>query len=411
MVESGGEFYDRQEVREPEQRAAQMFTALPGLIRHAIDNAPGMAAHLHGVDAAAVTTPEALAELPVLRKAELFEKQAADPPFGGLAATPVSRLSRVFISPGPIAEPESVRTDYWRFARAMFAAGFRTGDLIHNTFSYHLSPAGMMVEAGARALGCPVVPAGTGQTQRQIEAIERLRPVAFTGTPSFLKTLVEGMVGQGGKPSFQRALVSGEPLPADLRDGFRDDHGIDVYQCYATADLGLVAYESEPRDGLIVDEAVIVEIVRPDTGELVADGEVGEVLVTSFNPDYPLIRFATGDLSAFQPGTSACGRTNRRIRTWLGRADQSAKVRGLFVHPHQIHAVLARHDLAKGRLIVERAQDQDHLRLMVEGRAVDGLAAALSATVREKTSLRSEVEIVEPGSLADDGKVIDDRRD
>ena len=411
MVESGGEFYDRQEVREPEQRAAQMFTALPGLIRHAIDNAPGMAAHLHGVDAAAVTTPEALAQLPVLRKVDLFDKQADDPPFGGLAATPVSRLSRVFVSPGPIAEPESVRTDYWRFARALFAAGFRTGDLIHNTFSYHLTPAGMMVEAGARALGCPVVPAGTAPTSRQIEAIACLRPLAYTGTPTFLRTLVDGIAAQGAKAPFERALVSGEALPDDLRRTLRDDHGVDVYQCYATADLGLVAYESEPRDGLIVDEAVIVEIVRPGTGDPVAHGEVGEVLVTSFNPDYPLIRFATGDLSAFQPGNSACGRTNHRLRGWLGRADESAEVEGRFVHPHHVRAVLARHELARGRLVVERTHGHDRLRLEVEGRAAAGLADALSATLREVTALASEVTIVAPGTLADDGKVIDDRRD
>jgi phenylacetate-CoA ligase len=411
MVENGGEFYDRQEVREPEQRAAQMFTALPGLIRHAIDNAPGMAAHLDGVDATAVTTPEALARLPVLRKSELFAKQAAEPPFGGLAATPVSRLARVFVSPGPIAEPESVRTDYWRFARALFAAGFRTGDLIHNAFSYHLTPAGMMVEAGARALGCPVVPAGTGQTARQLEAIARLRPVAYTGTTSFLRTLVEEAAAGGGEPaSFRRALVSGEPLDDDRRETFRARHGLEVFQCYATADLGLIAYESEPRDGLIVDEAVIVEIVRPGTGEPVSDGEVGEVLVTSFNPDYPLIRFATGDLSAFVQGTSACGRTNRRIRGWLGRADQSAKVRGQFVHPHQVATILARHELAKGRAVVDRRNGQDRLRLLVEAGGGAGLAEALSATVREVTTLRGEVEFVEPGTLADDGKVIDDRR-
>lgn len=410
MVENGGDFYDRQEVREPEQRAAQMFTALPGLIRHAIDNAPGMAAHLDGVDAAAVTTPEALARLPVLRKSELFARQAAEPPFGGLAATPVARLSHVFVSPGPLAEPEGVRTDYWRFARALFAAGFRTGDLIHNAFSYHLTPAGMMVEAGARSLGCPVVPAGTGQTARQLEAIARLAPVAYTGTVAFLRTLAEEAAGTGTPTSFERALVSGEAVDDAQRAEFRRRHGVEVYQCYATADLGLVAYESEPRDGLIVDEAVIVEIVDPATGEPVADGEVGELVVTSFNPDYPLIRFATGDLSAFVHGTSACGRTNRRIRGWLGRADQSAKVRGLFVHPHQVAAILGRHDLAKGRLVVDRVDGQDQLRLVVEGHPLHGLAEGLRATVREVTALRGEVEIVEPGSLADDDKVIDDRR-
>ncbi len=411
MVESGGEFYDRQEVREPEQRAAQMFTALPGLIRHAIDNAPGMAAHLDGVDAAAVTTPEALAALPVLQKSELLARQVAEPPFGGFAATPVSRLSRVFVSAGPTAQPESVRTDYWRFARALFAAGFRTGDLIHNAFSYHLTPAGMMVEAGARALGCPVVPAGDGDTARQIEALECLRPVAYTGTPTFLKTLLDGAAAVGARAGFARALVSGEPLADGLRRRFRDDHGVDVFQCYATADLGLVAYESEPRDGLIVDEAVIVEIVRPGTGEPLPHGEVGEVLVTSFNPDYPLIRFATGDLSAFENGASACGRTNHRLRGWLGRVADCAEVGGHLLHPPLVATILARHELAKGRLVVEGARGRDRVKLLVEGRPTDGLAEAVATTVREVTSLTGEVEVVAPGTLADDGKVIDDRRD
>jgi phenylacetate-CoA ligase len=411
MVENGGEFYDRQEVREPEQRAAQMFTALPGLIRHAIDNAPGMAAHLDGVDAAAVTTPEALAELPVLRQSELVAKQAAEPPFGGLAATPIARLSRVFVSPGPVAEPESVRTDYWRFARALFAAGFRTGELIHNAFSYHLTPAGMMVEAGARALGCPVVPAGTAPTPRQLEAIARLEPVAYTGTPSFLRSLLDEAAASGRPASFARALVAGEALDEDRRAEFRARDGVDVFNCYATADLGLVAYESEPRDGLIVDEAVIVEIVKPGTGDPVGADEVGEVLVTSFNPDYPLIRFATGDLSAFVPGISACGRTNRRIRGRLGRADRSAKVRGRFVHPHQVAEILGRHGLAKGRFVVDHAGGDDRLRLLVEASAAGGdLAEAVGVSLREVTALRGEVEVVRPGSLGDDDEVIDDRR-
>ena len=411
MVENGGEFYDRQEVREPEQRAAQTFTALPGLIRHAIDNAPGMAAHLDGVDAAAVTTPEALAALPVLRRSELVARQAAEPPFGGLAATPVARLARVFLSGGPVAQPESLRTDYWRFARALFAAGLRTGDLIHNAFPYHFTPAGLMVEAGARALGCPVIPAGDGETDRHLEAIARLAPVAVAGAPTTLRRLLEAAAAAGTPTSFERALVGGEPLGEAARREFRVSHGVEVFQCYATADLGLVAYESEPRDGLIVDEAVIVEIVRPGTGEPVAPGEVGEVLVTSFNPDYPLIRFATGDLSAFIDGLSACGRTNRRIRGPLGRADQSTEVRGLFVHPHQLAAVLARHNLAAGRFVVDHHEGHDRLHLVVESPTSDGLADALRATVREVTSLRGEVEIVAPGSLADDGKVIDDRRE
>ena len=411
MVEDGGEFYDRQEIRDPEQRLAQLFTALPGLVRHAIDNAPAIAAHLDGVDAGEVTSPEALAALPVLQKSQLVDRQAAAPPFGGLAATPVARLARVFVSPGPIAEPESVRTDYWRFARALFAAGFRTGDLIHNAFAYHLTPAGHMVEGGARSLGCPVVPAGVGQTARQLEAIDRLKPRAYTGPPSFLKTLLDEAAGHGADvSSFRRALVSGEAFSEALRRELQG-RGIEGFQCYATADLGLVAYEGPPRDALIVDEAVIVEIVRPGTGTPVAPGEVGEVLVTSFNPDYPLIRFATGDLSRFVDGTSACGRTNRRLEGRLGRADQSTEVQGLVVHPHQVTAILERHALARGRLVVERVAGKDAVRLVVEcGGAGDGLAAAVSASVRDVISLESAVELVTPGSLPDDFEVIDDRR-
>ena len=412
MVEHEGEFYDRQEVRDPEQRHDQMFTALPGLVRHAIDNAPGIARLYADIDAASIGSPAALAGLPVLRKAELVERQAAEAPFGGLVATPVARLSRIFVSPGPIVEPESIRSDYWRLARALFAAGFRAGDLIHNAFSYHLTPAGMMIEGGARAIGCPVIPAGVGQTGRQLEAIARLRPTAYTGTPSFLATLLEEGAAAGvDTGAFAKALVSGEPFPATLRVAWRERYGIEGFQCYATADLGLIAYESPAREGLIVDEAVIVEIVRPGTGEPVDDGEVGEVLVTSFNPDYPLIRFATGDLSAFMPGASPCGRTNRRIRGWLGRADQSTKIRGLFVHPHHVAAIVGRHQLARGRLVVDHVEAKDRLRLLVE--ASDdgaGLAQALTDSVRQVTGLRGDVELVPPGSLPNDGKVIDDRR-
>ncbi len=412
MVEHDGEFYDRQEVREPEQRHDQTFTALPGLVRHAIDNAPALAALYQGVDAAAVTSPAALARLPVLRKSELVQRQADTAPFGGLVATPMARLARVFVSPGPIVEPESVRTDYWRFARALFAAGFRAGDLIHNAFSYHLTPGGMMIEGGARAIGCPVLPAGVGQTGRQLEAIARLRPTAYTGTPSFLTALLtEGKATGVDTGCLAKALVSGEPFPPAARDALRDTHGIAAFQCYATADLGLIAYETTAREGLVVDEAVIVEIVRPGTGEPVPEGEVGEVLVTSFNPDYPLIRFATGDLSAVVPGASPCGRTNTRLRGWLGRADQSTKVRGLFVHPHHVAAIVARHQIVRGRLVVDRVEAHDRLRLLVE--AADdggGLAQALTDSVRQVTGLRGDVELVPPGSLPNDGKVIDDRR-
>ena len=412
MVEHEGEFYDRQEVRDPDQRHDQMFTALPGLVRHAIDNAPAIAALLDGVDATAMTSAAALARLPLIRKSELIERQAGQPPFGGLAATPLGRLARVFVSPGPIVEPESVRTDYWRMARAMFAAGFRAGDLIHNAFSYHLTPAGMMIEGGARALGCPVVAGGTAPTARHLEAIARLGPTAYTGTTSFLRALLDEAASAGmDASSLRRALVSGEALPATERDRLRNESAIDAYQCYATADVGLIAYETEAREGLVVDEAIILEIVRPGTGDPVPDGEVGEVVVTSFNPDYPLIRFATGDLSAVLPGRSPCGRTNRRILGWMGRADQSTKVRGLFVHPQQVAAILHRHHLTKARLVVDRVAAKDHLKLLVEaGGDRDGLSAALVDSVRQVTSLRGDVELVPPGSLPNDGKVIDDRR-
>ncbi len=410
MVEQGGEFYDRQEVRDPEQRLAQMFTALPGLVRHAMDNAPGIAAHLAGVDASAVSSPEALAALPVLRQSSLAEAQQAAPPLGGLAATPLDRLARVFLSPGPIAQPESVRTDYWRFARALFAAGFRTGDLVHNGFSHHLTPAGMMIEGGARLLGCPVIPVGDAAAHRQLEVLKRLRPVGFTGrAPSLLHLLEAAAAENIDAGCLKRALLAVEATTEADVTTFAD-RGIEAFQCYATPDLGLVAYESVARDGLIVDEAVIVEVVRPGSGEAVAAGEVGEVLVTTFNPDYPLIRFATGDLSSFLSGTSSCGRTNRRIRGWLGRVDESAAVGGRVVHLHEVVAILERHHLARGRLVLETANGADHIRLMVEASAADGLDTALLESIREMTSLRGDVELVPTGSLPDDGKVIDDRR-
>ncbi|MEO1090341.1 MAG: AMP-binding protein [Pseudomonadota bacterium] len=411
MVDDATEFYDHQEIRDPDQRHAQIYTALPGLVRHAVDNAPALARHLAGTDPAGVTSPAALAALPVLRKSELIERQATEPPFAGLVATPISRLARVFASPGPIAEPEGLRTDYWRCARALYAAGFRTGDLVHNAFSYHLTPAGMMIEGGARALGCPVLAAGTGQTARQLQAIDRLRPVGYAGTPSFLRILLDEAADHGADVSaFTKALVSGEAFPPTVRDDLQTRYGVAAYQCYATADAGLIAYETRARDGLIGDEAVIIEIVHPGTGDPVDDGEVGELVITSFNPDYPLIRFATGDLSAVLPGASPCGRTNRRIRGWLGRADQSAKVRGMFVHPHQVAAIAERHELGRSRIVIDLDEGKDRLRLLVEAAAAPGLAEHLEQTIRETISLRGEVHFVAPGSLPDDGKVIEDRR-
>ncbi|MFW5832657.1 MAG: phenylacetate--CoA ligase family protein [Pseudomonadota bacterium] len=412
MVEHEGEFYDRQEIRDPALRDDQLFTALPGLVRHAIDNAPGMAELLAGVEATAVTTPEALAALPILRRSHLIERQAVIPPFGDFVATPLGRLARVFASSAPVVEPESVRTDYWRFARALFAAGLRAGHLVHNAFPYHLSPAGMMVEGGARAIGCPVVPAGDGHFDRQIEVMRRLQPRALTGRPSTVVSLLEA-AGDDPTPTagLRMALGSGEPFAPDERRLLQERYGIVGFDVYATADTGLIAYESEAHDGLVVDEAVIVEIVDVVTGRPVPEGEVGEVVVTSFNPDYPLIRLATGDLSAFAPGPSACGRTNRRLCGLLGRIDRAAAVGGRLVHDYQIDGLVERHRLQRGRLVVDRVQAADRLRLLVEvGEASDDLSHLLSADVEALTGIAGKVELVAPGSLPNDGKVIDDRR-
>ena len=359
----------------------------------------------------------------MLRKHELLDAQgAADAPdaFGGFATVgwgaehdPSRRALRVFASPGPIHEPDTARADYWRMARALFAAGFRAGDLVHNTFSYHFTPAGAMMETAAQAIGCTVFPAGTGQTEQQVQAMRRLRPVGYVGTPSFLKLILEKAdESGGGLGSLVKASVGGEAFPAALRDAFAA-RGIAAYQSYGTADLGLVAYETEAREGLVVDEGVIVELVRPGSGEPVADGEIGEVVVTTLNRDYPLVRFGTGDLSAVLPGTCPTGRTNRRIRGWLGRADQSAKVRGMFVHATQVAQVAHQHpEVRKARLVVHGDPGSDRMTLQVEvaGTPPEGFASRLAETVREWTKLRGEVEIVGVGSLPNDGKVIEDRR-
>jgi phenylacetate-CoA ligase len=414
MSKTGKIHYDPLEVRNPAQRDAETLAALTGLLRHAIENAPALAAHLAGIDPDGITNFEALATLPPLRKDELRRLQQASPPLGGLNATPLEQLAKLFVSPGPIFDPEGARPDYWRFARALYAAGFRRGDLVHNTFAYHLTPAGSVIESAARALGCPVIPAGTGQTEQQLRVIQHLRPVAYAGTPSFLKILLErGRAEAIDLSCLKKAVVTGEAFPRALADELRDVHGIDAYQSYGTADLGLVAYETPAREGLVVDEGVLVEIVRPGTGDPVPAGEVGELLVTTFNPDYPLIRFATGDLSAIMPGTSPCGRTNRRLRGWLGRADQTTKVKGMFVHPSQIAEVLRRHpEVGRARLMVERADGLDRMTLHCELAApAEGLAAAIEASLRAVTGLRGKARLAAPGTLANDGKVIDDRRE
>ncbi len=407
------EFYDNLETRAPEQRETEQFAALARQVAHAQRHAPAYAELYAGIDVAAIDSLAALAKLPLLRKDALVEMQRATPPFGGLAALCPPELNRVFSSPGPIYEPGGSRPDFWRFARALHAAGFRPGQLLHNCFAYHFTPAGAMVEAGAHALGCAVFAAGPGQLDGQVQAIAALRPHGYVGTPSFLKMILDhGDEAGRDTSSLRHALVSGEYLPPSLREAFAA-RGIAVLQCYATADLGVIAYESPAREGLILDEGVIVEIVRPGTGDPVDDGEVGEVVVTNLFPEYPLIRFATGDLSAILAGPSPCGRTNRRIKGWMGRADQTAKVRGMFVRPTQIAEVLRQHpEVVKGRLVVERIDDADAMTLHCElaAAAPDGLADSLVATLRRVCNLRGEVVFVPAGSLANDGKVIDDLR-
>jgi phenylacetate-CoA ligase len=414
-------FYDALETRDPQAREAALMVALPAQIAHAQAHAPALADLLRGVDPAAVTSRAALAQLPVTRKHELLERQQAQrgsDPFAGFAAVGWHGLARprtarrVFQSPGPIYEPQGDAPDFWRVARALHAAGFAPGDLVHNSFSYHLTPAGAMMEGGAHAIGCAVFPGGTGNTELQLQAMADLRPQAYCGTPSFLKIVLDKAAELGVVvPSLHKALLSGEAFPPSLRDWLRE-LGIEGYQCYATADVGLIAYETAAREGLVLDEGVIVELVRPGTGDPVAEGEVGEVVVTTFNPDYPLIRFGTGDLSALLPGTCPTGRTHQRIKGWMGRADQTAKVRGMFVQPGQVAEVLRRHaDAGKGRLVVSGEMANDRMSLLVEvAGAPEGLAERLAASVRDVTKLRAEVTLVAPGSLPNDGKVIEDAR-
>lgn len=416
------EFYDVLETRDPAAREAALLAALPSVVANAQATAAG-AALLTGVDAAAVTTRTALATLPVTRKSELLARQqtaraAGGDPFGGFAAIGWAALRsqrparRVFQSPGPIYEPEGADADYWRFGRALFAAGFRAGDLVHNSFSHHLTPAGSMMETGAHAIGCTVFPGGVGNTELQLQAMQALRPDAYAGTPSFLRIALEKADALGiALPSLRKASVGGEAFPPALRDALAA-RGIVAYQSYGTADLGLIAYETAAREGLVLDEGVLLEIVRPGTGEPVPDGEVGEVVVTTLNPDYPLVRFGTGDLSAILPGACPTGRTAPRMRGWLGRADQTAKVRGMFVHPGQVAEVLRRHpEVGRGRLVIEGEMANDRMTLHAEcAGAPEGLQQALAGSLRDVTKLRGEVALQAPGSLANDGLVIEDRR-
>ena len=411
-------YFDALEARAPAEREAALLAALPRHIAHAKQSSPAFAALLADVNPAEITSRSALAQLPVIRKSELQERQqaaraAGGNVFGGFSAIGFgASMPRVFASPGPIYEPEGTAKDYWRMARAIFAAGFRPGELIHNSFSYHFVPAGSMMETGAHAMGCTVFPGGTGQTEQQVQAMRELAPAGYIGTPSFLKIIVEKAEELGlSLPSVQKAMFGGEAYPPSLRDWFTA-HGIAGYQCYATADLGLIAYETEAREGLVLDEGVIVEIVRPGTGDPVAEGEVGELVVTTLNPDYPLIRFGTGDLSAVLPGNCPTGRTNTRIKGWMGRADQTTKIRGMFVHPKQVDEVVKRFsELSRARLVVSGEMANDVMTFKVEVAApAEGLAARIGEAVRDVTKLRARVEVLTPGALPNDGKVIDDIR-
>ena len=407
--------FDALETRDPAQREAALLSALPKQVAHAKAKARAFANSLQSVDAASVNSRAALAKLPVIRKHELLEQQKAERTndiFGGFSAIAYGKaMPRIFASPGTIYEPEGARGDYWRMARAMFAAGFRENELIHNCFSYHFTPAGSMMETGAHALGCTVFAGGIGQTEQQVQAMAELKPAGYIGTPSFLKIIVEKAAEMGvSLPSVQKALVSGEAFPPSLRDWLAE-RGIAGYQCYATADLGLIAYETSAREGLVLDEGVIVEIVRPGTGDPVPEGEVGELVVTTLNPDYPLIRFGTGDLSAVLPGACPTGRTNHRIKGWMGRADQTTKVRGMFVHPGQVAEVTKRFpSIKRARLVVSGEMANDQLTLKVETLEAAGLVEKISEAVRDVTKLRADIALVEVGSLPNDGKVIEDAR-
>lgn len=402
-------YFDDLETCSPAERERQLFAALPDQIAHAQTNTEFYRDLFAGVDPLAITSRGALAALPVTRKGALKELQALKPPFGGLVATN-EVVGRVFQSPGPIYEPQGQQPNFWRAARALHAAGFRAGDVVHNSFSYHFTPGGWILDDGARALGCMVFPAGVGQTDQQAEALAAIGATGYCGTPSFLRILLEKCQERGlNHRSLSKALVSGEALPPSLREliaGF----GVDVYQAYATADLGVIAYETTAREGLVVEEGVIVEIVRPGTGDPVAVGEVGEILVTTFNSTYPLIRFATGDLSKQLDGPSSCGRTNMRLAGWMGRADQTTKIKGMFVHPEQVAEIVKAHPgIIKARVIAGSEDNRDTMTVRIESSA-DLSPAAIAETVKAVTKLSAVVEVVSPGSLPNDGKVIDDQR-
>ncbi|WP_372604088.1 phenylacetate--CoA ligase family protein [Actibacterium sp.] len=400
--------FDQLETRSPDERAAGLAKALPQQIARA-KSAPGLAALLGDVDPDSITSVEALAALPVIRKSELSKAQAASAPFGGFTTLPAAGFDHVFQSPGPIYEPGRIGNDWWRIGRFLHACGIGKGDIVQNCFGYHLTPAGMIFESGARAVGAAVLPAGTGQTELQARAAHDLGVTAYSGTPDYLKVILDKAADMGLTLNITRAAVGGGALFPSLRQEYAD-RGISCLQCYATADLGNIAYESPAQEGMIVDEGVIVEIVTPGTGNPVAPGEVGEVVVTTLNPDYPLIRFATGDLSAVLPGVSPCGRTNLRIKGWMGRADQTTKIKGMFVRPEQVADFVSKHsDINRARVIATREGEMDVMTVQVESNATD--PAPFAASVAEVLKLKGRVQIVGPGSLPNDGKVIDDQRD
>src|SRR3954453_20864291 len=402
--------FDSLETRDPSARERDLFARLPAQIAHAM-TAPGWAKHLGSVDPKSNTSRAALAKLPVLRKSALLGLQKEMPPFGGFNVTPPGKAKRLFMSPGPIFEPEGHGGDY-NASRALFAAGIRAGDVLINCFSYHLTPGAFILEAGAHALGCAVIPGGVGNTEAQLDAIAQLKPSAYVGTPDFLKVLLDAAAKVGkDASSFKRGLVSGAALPASLRKELAQ-RGVAVKQTYAVAEAGVISYESEALEGMIVNEDIILEIVRPGTGDPVADGEVGEVVVTTFNPDYPMIRLATGDMSAVHASASPCGRTNTRIKGWMGRADQTTKVKGMFVRPEQVAEVARRHlELTRVRLTVTREAEQDAMTLVAEcATPSDGFEQTIAETLQSVTKLKGAVKLVPPGTLPNDGKVIADER-
>ena len=412
-MNNDSKYFDDLEIRSPDEREQGLFFLLPELITKAKSTSESWAKHLSDIDGAEIKSRSELANVPIFRKSELMSKQSLIPPFGGFVVGENIEFSRIYMSPGPIWEPEGLEIDPWNVARALYAAGFRRGDLVHNTFSYHMTPGGFMMDSGAMSLGCTVFPAGTGNSELQIQAINNLRPIAYTGTPDYLKVLLDSGKAEGlDLTCLKKAAVSGGALFPSLLEEY-ENQGISVYQSYATADLGVIAYESEARDGLVVNEGYLVEIVKPGTGTPVQDGEVGELVVTNFSTVYPLIRFATGDLSAILPGESPCGRTNMRIKGWMGRADQRTKVKGMFVDPAQIEKVISQFEgIQKARLTVSRSAEQDKMTLAVETNKTDqDFAIAVANSLREITKLKGDVNLVAIGSLPNDGKVISDERE